>query len=455
MTDKIVSALRKDKCLVESKKSEIESFQQRGSNNLELQKKCHACDAPFKYTCPRCRNLSCSLSCIQKHKVESNCDGKKQHEDFLPIQDFTSSSLRQDLSFFQNIERAVDNSRRTVEPEKRYNYKDLPPDLVRLSKNARNNGVVLQILSKGMSKRLNNTSRFSPMDDAIIWKVDFHVHCGTNVEGSTEQNFQVSVDWANEKFLLKDIFECSGQTNPSLHTHSVKKGYNQASCWVDARNLENQNASDSSPSNDSSTMAMALNYTTMSGVQEIPGKSKIGCIHSKLESFLKSNRGEYFMLYKAERMGLTDTYFMLNPSEPLLTNLRTVFFVVEYPSIHVVNRDDLENYPIITPQQIKSLRESFRKRKSSDQSHYSARKNELEERNTTQQEIPCARYLKGTCKLGEKCPRKHYEKNELPMCRSIMKGFPCRMGDKCLFSHDPTRAPASSYHKIIKGFQRY
>ena len=39
---------------------------------------CDTCKSePFKYKCPKCLKLSCSLKCVKEHKTTDDCNGQK------------------------------------------------------------------------------------------------------------------------------------------------------------------------------------------------------------------------------------------------------------------------------------------------------------------------------------------------------------------------------------------
>lgn len=77
---------------------------------------CVICDeAAAKYTCPGCQARTCSLACVQRHKVEvrdrdvgrrglavpsspgdaaqSNCTGKRNRTAYVPLSEFSDAEL--------------------------------------------------------------------------------------------------------------------------------------------------------------------------------------------------------------------------------------------------------------------------------------------------------------------------------------------------------------------------
>ena len=73
------------------------------SSDSEIDKpviKCSiCCTNSYKYKCPKCLILSCSLQCVNKHKDKSGCDGKKppyEHRP-IPIKEMNVEVLRKDM----------------------------------------------------------------------------------------------------------------------------------------------------------------------------------------------------------------------------------------------------------------------------------------------------------------------------------------------------------------------
>ncbi|KNH06104.1 Lariat debranching enzyme [Perkinsela sp. CCAP 1560/4] len=465
----ILHALEKDSCilnqrLLDQENAHVDKAQSTVSMLPPQENKCFSCPEVPKYRCPQCGIRSCSLSCLQEHKIRYNCEGKARPERYLAVSDFTNSAIRKDFSMLVATQRFVDNSRRAVEPERRYNHKDLSPPLQLLSRNARKNGVVLQILSSGLRKRQENTSRYVAQNDTLIWRVDFIVHL--KQLGNTCTSRKISTDWGSERFQLGEIFEASWERNPQLATHEIKRGYNKASSWVthDAKlpDRENGHVGADEASGENSTIenkqCSAIMDTIMfSGTVRGTSASEKDENRRAIHQFLAETGGSYKMLYKAERLGSTESYFLLDPTETLAANLRSVFYVVEYPVIHVIAEADLCDYHLVTDNEKSRIREGFRKRKPERQERQTIRGSERNEGRypdssyELKTEIPCANYIKGYCKLGKRCKRTHYEPGDLPMCRSIMKGLRCPLGDRCLYSHDPSRAPATQYYDVVKG----
>lgn len=55
---------------------------------------CDECRSnPWKYRCPGCSIKSCSLPCVKSHKARTNCTGKRNRTDFVPLSQFDDNVL--------------------------------------------------------------------------------------------------------------------------------------------------------------------------------------------------------------------------------------------------------------------------------------------------------------------------------------------------------------------------
>jgi hypothetical protein len=55
---------------------------------------CEECgEQPWKYRCPGCSRLTCSLPCVQSHKRRTACTGKRPRTDPVPLANFDDHQL--------------------------------------------------------------------------------------------------------------------------------------------------------------------------------------------------------------------------------------------------------------------------------------------------------------------------------------------------------------------------
>ena len=58
-------------------------------------RRCEVCkETVFKYRCPRCLVKTCSLLCVNEHKLTSaGCNGQRDKTAFVSLDDFTDLNL--------------------------------------------------------------------------------------------------------------------------------------------------------------------------------------------------------------------------------------------------------------------------------------------------------------------------------------------------------------------------
>ena len=253
---------------------------------------------------------------------------------------------------------------------------------------------------------------------------------------------------------------------------SDTEGLTKQSCSTE----QEKDSSPKRPTNSEKTMGVPSTSVETSTFSGATSDDETNAQRRLLQHFEAVTGGEYIFLYRAERLGNTVAYYPLNSSDTLHDNLRSVFYVVESPVIEVVPLFMADQFPLITTEQKTFVRESFRKNSAaawskrvdgdSSTTTGSNAKGPHESQKTTpfpdrkrpaeqpKSDVPCGNFRKGTCRYGDQCPRTHYSEEELPVCRFLMKGLKCAHGERCLYSHDPRRAPASQYYHVSRGQNR-
>ncbi|GAA5878890.1 hypothetical protein JCM16303_007221 [Sporobolomyces ruberrimus] len=148
---------------------------------------CQTCNTtPARYSCPACSFPSCSLACSTSHKTAKDCTGIAPPVWSRPIQanEMNWGSLMRDQSYIAGVGRAIEEvgkqlvgdklipqGRRlgadeTVRLDERSEKED------KMVREARNQGVELMLLPKGMSKRQKNGTRWDPKKRQLEWTVE-------------------------------------------------------------------------------------------------------------------------------------------------------------------------------------------------------------------------------------------------------------------------------------------
>ena len=195
------------------------------------------------------------------------------------------------------------------------------------------------------------------------------------------------------------------------------------------------------------------------------------------------------ILSRAERLGVTVAYHVMDPRVPVHDALRQLFFVNEYPIFDVVPARYLArqrpmpvgggataeaqqvptpldegadptslscmHFPLITDAQRSAIRESFRKRpregfegSAGGGGGPSAFRrdgplppprtfDDLDpEQRAKMGRIPCRSFTqRSTCIRGDTCPYMHCKSSEVPLCRTFAKSGQCEHTGRCSFRH--------------------
>uniref|UniRef100_A0A0D9VAM3 Box C/D snoRNA protein 1 n=1 Tax=Leersia perrieri TaxID=77586 RepID=A0A0D9VAM3_9ORYZ len=126
---------------------------------------CEECgEQPWKYRCPGCSILTCSLPCVQSHKRRTSCSGKRPRTDPVPIAQFDDNQLISDYNFLEETKQATESAHRLIGAFGRnfggkFGGAQLPKWLFFLRKAAQRRGIWLTFLPRGMARREQNRSR--------------------------------------------------------------------------------------------------------------------------------------------------------------------------------------------------------------------------------------------------------------------------------------------------------
>lgn len=61
---------------------------------IKQAKLCHICkEKDWKYTCPRCLVHSCCMTCIKRHKLDTDCSGIRDKTSYVPLREYNESNM--------------------------------------------------------------------------------------------------------------------------------------------------------------------------------------------------------------------------------------------------------------------------------------------------------------------------------------------------------------------------
>ncbi|XP_053201512.1 box C/D snoRNA protein 1-like [Panonychus citri] len=133
-------------------------------------KLCCICkEKQFKYKCPGCLMITCSVECINIHKVEFDCDGKQSIQ-FKKIDDFDDKQFFKDFEFLEEGSRLLDCS---IRGRKKIikNSDHIPAWARKLVFAARKRGTRLILLPGSFEKRIKNQTNYIYNKELIRWDV--------------------------------------------------------------------------------------------------------------------------------------------------------------------------------------------------------------------------------------------------------------------------------------------
>ncbi|KAM7193375.1 hypothetical protein V8F20_008425, partial [Naviculisporaceae sp. PSN 640] len=183
---------------------------------------CSVCHAePHKYKCPGCGARTCSLPCIKKHKTRTECSGRHNPADYVPIEKLrTPAGIDHDYNFISAIDRAKQRAERDIVEElKLFREDELHPKdedkafhkvwkgdqlhhvvgkrhlttMNSFDKHIRKKLVEQDIEAKGMPKGMvrqkENATTFNRRNGCINWQIEWFVY-GAEVLGDRQSQEQ-------------------------------------------------------------------------------------------------------------------------------------------------------------------------------------------------------------------------------------------------------------------------
>ncbi|XP_050544954.1 box C/D snoRNA protein 1 [Daktulosphaira vitifoliae] len=139
---------------------------------------CEVCDdAPAKYCCPRCELKTCSLVCVNIHKKELECDGKRYKTGFKHLDKFTDNDMSQDYRLINEFIEAIGEFK-----IKTQQISNLLPGFRKLRYQCLRRNIRLHIIPNSTMNK-NNTSYVNGKNNKIFWRVDWIFH-DTNIKFS-------------------------------------------------------------------------------------------------------------------------------------------------------------------------------------------------------------------------------------------------------------------------------
>lgn len=144
-----------------------------------LSELCAICHTnPLKYKCPRCGIQTCSLPCVKRHKLWSQCSGVRNPAAYRKRNELaTPASIDQDYNFITSVERSLaraedeaadcgidldtEGRRKFVRGQRRTNIE------------IANSGAIVLKAPEGMSRNKQNRSRWNMKQRFLSWTIEW------------------------------------------------------------------------------------------------------------------------------------------------------------------------------------------------------------------------------------------------------------------------------------------
>lgn len=142
-----------------------------------------------KYKCPGCDLRSCSLPCVRAHKERTSCSGKRNRTTFVPIASFDDNRLLSDYNLLEEVLRLSDSAKRFRAPYDQ-TRKELNGRWASLRNQAKRRKIDLLYLPQGMTRRIENCSRYCKKRKCILWRIEWIFHSADEilVDTSADEN---------------------------------------------------------------------------------------------------------------------------------------------------------------------------------------------------------------------------------------------------------------------------
>jgi hypothetical protein len=150
-----------------------------------LSELCAICHTnPLKYKCPRCGIQTCSLACVKRHKLWSQCSGLRNPAAYRKRGELaTPASVDQDYNFITSVERSLARADDEA-TERGLNLNDavgrkFVKGQRRTNIEIANSGAIVLKAPEGMSRNKQNRSRWNMKHRFFTWTVEWMLPDGT------------------------------------------------------------------------------------------------------------------------------------------------------------------------------------------------------------------------------------------------------------------------------------
>jgi len=206
----------------EEERPELEELEDEGFVSLKPDKeKCQVCfQNEYRYKCPGCLTKTCSLTCVNEHKVLKECDGKYHHEKFISLNQMDEGTMRKDIQYLSEMMRGSENIKKKLSTLKK-TQEQLRFKLLKIYAKKFHN-VKIKLAPTIMTKHRENLSFYHTKSKNIYWSIGLRFCSFLKSNPTTElfepsyQEINILLDPQDEKMSLFEILQSTKLTDSRL-----------------------------------------------------------------------------------------------------------------------------------------------------------------------------------------------------------------------------------------------
>ncbi|XP_030569107.1 box C/D snoRNA protein 1 [Drosophila novamexicana] len=202
---------------------------------------CEVCASQAaRYACPKCEVKTCCVACVQIHKRELNCDGKRDRTKFMPISAMTEREFMSDYCFLEECTRYTEDRKRDQIKRYTQQQRQLPLPQHRLRMAAQERGTRLQLLLPNFSRHKENTTYLNWKQRRIYWHIEWlFVHAtASSVTRLVDKHCDEERTLADLLSKYLDLLQAEAVEQRKLLQHHQTAGIGQLSLWLRAEGVQ-------------------------------------------------------------------------------------------------------------------------------------------------------------------------------------------------------------------------
>ena len=303
-----------------------------------------ACGKPSKYKCPGCGIRSCSLPCVKKHKVEHQCNGKRDAAAFCDIRSFDDKVLTRDYTLLESVGRTVESAERGhsqiaggKQPTSARRPDDgLTPAQRELLRQAKWRGVELELLPRGMQRQRDNSSRYDHRRKRLTWRVEVHFP-----QAGVRHSVASVPEGCDLLRLLRSLLEADFSDLDPAPSATANEAPRQAEAAEPSSSQQRQ------PQQQQPQPQQPQQQQQQPQQRRRADAGQRALLQHKLRSYAQHGVSNLLVFLKAERRRADDPRFHQLALGEALGDHLVGKTVIEFPTLHVATREEAAAYPLL------------------------------------------------------------------------------------------------------------